>query len=74
LFGLPGQGIGGGVFLTSPGSTAVNTSIVNNFAPIDPNVHGTFAAAAVAASDAPPSVVPQSDDTTPPSYVRFAGS
>jgi hypothetical protein len=32
----------GGVFLTEPGSTAINTTITKNEAVTDPNVHGTL--------------------------------
>lgn len=37
------EGIGGGVFLSSPGSTSSGTKIRGNFASTaDPDVHGSF--------------------------------
>jgi hypothetical protein len=38
--GIAGQSVGGGVFLTDPGSTETNTTISQNKATTDPNVHG----------------------------------
>jgi hypothetical protein len=38
--GNAGQSVGGGVFLTDLGSTATSTTITNNKAVTDPNVHG----------------------------------
>jgi hypothetical protein len=40
--GSAGQGAGGGVFLTSPGSTAIDTTITDNQADTDPDVRGTL--------------------------------
>jgi hypothetical protein len=38
--GSAGRSIGGGVFLTDLGLTATSTTITNNKAVTDPNVHG----------------------------------
>jgi hypothetical protein len=38
--GTAGQNVGGEVFLTDPGSTAIKTTITRNKAVTDPNVHG----------------------------------
>ena len=42
IAGIAGQSVGGGILLTDPGSTALNTTITKNKAVTDPNVHGTL--------------------------------
>jgi hypothetical protein len=42
MAGTAGRSVGGGVFLTDLGSTAINTTITQNKAVTDPNVHGTL--------------------------------
>jgi len=39
---IAGQSVGGGVLLTDPGSTAINTTITENEAITGPNAHGTL--------------------------------
>jgi len=47
---IAGQSVGGGGFLTDPGSTALNTTITENEAATDPNVYVPLGRAAAAAS------------------------